>query len=114
MLKTSKLDLLIEYIFDPPIIFFQYCCVHHIRYDLNIKKKLQIFPKILIRQKNKIKCLMLKTLPASPTPQTCFLNKQTSGTPLIEMSYLCRSDLCNRCVALTQFMIKAITYSHCT
>lgn len=37
--KTSKLDLLIQYIFDPPIIFFQYCCVHHIRYDLDIKKK---------------------------------------------------------------------------
>lgn len=58
---------------------------------------------------------MLKTLPASPTPQTCFLNKQTSGTPLIEMSYLCRSDLRNRCVAeteigtLTQFMIKTIS-----
>lgn len=83
-------------------------------------KKLQIFPKILIRQKNKIKCLILKTLPASPTPQTCFLNKQTSGTPLIKMSYLCRSDLRNRSVAetkigtLTQFMIKTIRYSHCT
>lgn len=83
-------------------------------------KKLQIFPKNLIRQKNKIKCLMLKTLPASPTPQTCFLNKQTSGTPLIKMSYLCRSDLRNRSVAetkigtLTQFIIKTIRYSHCT
>lgn len=83
-------------------------------------KKLQIFPKILIRQKNKIKCLILKTLPASPTPQTCFLNEQTSGTPLIKMSYLCRSDLRNRSVAetkigtLTQFMIKTIRYSHCT